>query len=73
MMPEVTLESLAARVAELEQKLAAQNVTADDWRSVVGLTGDSEVMAEIIAEGRAYREALRAEAEAEADAEGLPK
>ncbi len=72
-MPDVTLETLAARVAELERKLAAQTSPVSDWRSVVGLTGDSEVMADIIAEGRAYRESLRAEANAEADAEGLPE
>lgn len=72
-MPEVTLETLAARVAELERKLVEQSSPVSDWRSVVGLTGDSVTMADIIAEGRAYRESLRVEAEAEADAEGLPK
>lgn len=68
-MDKPTLESLAAKVAELERKVAVLSEPTKDWRSVVGLTDDSEIMADIIAEGRAYRESLRAEAEAEADAE----
>ena len=72
-MAEVTLESLAARVAELERKLAGHEPRQKDWRRVIGMFADSEVMPDIIAEGAAYRESLRAEAEAEADAKGLPK
>ena len=68
-MPEVTLESLAARVAELERRLAAPNTPTKDWRSVVGLTNDADFMEQVIEEGRKYRESLRKEAEDEADAE----
>ena len=68
-MPEVTLESLAARVTELEQKLAAQSTPVKDWRSVIGLTNDADFMDQVIEEGRKYRESLRKEAEDEADAE----
>ena len=64
-MPEVTLESLAARVAELEQKLAAKPVK--DWRSVVGLFDRNEFIEQVIEEGRKYRESLRREAEADAE------
>ena len=66
-MPEVTLESLAARVAELEKRLAAKPVK--DWRSVIGLFDGSEFMDQVIEEGKKYRESLRLEAKAEADAE----
>ncbi len=66
-MAEPTLESLAARVAELEKQLAAKPVK--DWKSVVGLFDGSEFMEQVIEEGKKYRESLRREAEAEADAE----
>ncbi len=72
-MEEPTVESLKARIADLEQKLAMHDEPPKDWRSVVGLFDDSELMPQIIAEGRAYRQRLRDQAEAEADAEGLPK
>jgi hypothetical protein len=42
-MPELTLESLAARVAELERKLAAQSQPPDkDWRSIIGMLPDDD-------------------------------
>jgi len=42
LMAELTLESLAERIAALERKLAGQNEPKKDWRSVVGILGDSE-------------------------------
>ena len=72
-MQEPTVESLKERVAELERQLAERDESPKDWRSVVGLFDDSELMPQILAEGRAYRQRLRDEANAEADAEGLPK
>ncbi len=67
-MPEVTLESLATRVAELERKLAAQpNVipATRDWRSVVGISEETEfsrlMQAEIEANSEAERRAALAE------------
>jgi len=57
---ELTLESLAKRVDELERKLSGrQPPTATDWRRVVGMFDDSEVMATVIAEGQAIRQADR--------------
>jgi hypothetical protein len=48
-MPEITLETLAARVAELEREVTSLKsktpsvVTASrDWRSVVGICDDNE-------------------------------
>ncbi|OWK36968.1 hypothetical protein [Fimbriiglobus ruber] len=62
-MPELTLEALAARVAELERKLSTTTngvvPPTRDWRSVVGMFDDSEFMAQVIAEGQAIREAQR--------------
>ncbi len=66
-MDELTPESLAARVAELEARLAAP--TVKDWRKAIGLPFDSEFMEQVNEEGKKYRESLRREAEAEADAE----
>lgn len=63
-MPELTLESLAKRVEELERKLAEQqSASPKDWRSVVGMFDDSEVMQEVIAAGRSIREADRRDAQ----------
>ena len=57
---ELTLESLARRVDELERRLAErQPPPVKDWRRVVGLFDDSEVMPKVIAEGQAIREADR--------------
>jgi hypothetical protein len=65
-MAELTLESLAARIAALEQKLsalAAQPVTKPDWRSVVGISEENEftrsMEAEIEANSEAERRAAR--------------
>ncbi len=52
-MSELTLESLAARVAELERKLAASPSiipASRDWRSVVGMFEGSESMMRVDAE-----------------------
>jgi len=64
-MNEPTLESLARRVAELETRLAAHEgkTPVRDWRSVVGMFDDSNVMPQIIEEGRRLREAERQAAE----------
>ena len=60
-MPEITLESLATRVAELERKLAARPATpVADWRSMVGIFPDDEFTREWVAEMEATREADRA-------------
>jgi hypothetical protein len=57
---ELTLESLAQRVQELERKLAQWTAPpARNWRSVVGLFDDSDFMKQVIAEGQAIREAER--------------
>lgn len=70
-MSELTLESLAARVAVLEQQLAAQRSPAaprkKDWRRTVGMFGDSEFMKQVDAEGEAIREADRAAARVPAE------
>jgi len=59
-MSELTLESLARRVEELERKLAQQSgPLAQDWRKVVGMFADSEFMKQVDEEGRAIREADR--------------
>lgn len=63
-MTELTLESLAKRVEELEKKLAEQK-PKKDWRSVVGMFDDSEFMKEVIEEGRKIREADRIAARGE--------
>ena len=59
-MPELTLESLAARVAELERKLAntpSVIPATRDWRSVVGMFEGSETMQQVDAEIAAMRAA----------------
>ena len=60
-MNQPTLESLARRIDELEARLLAQerSTPRKDWRSVVGMFDDSEVMPRIIEEGRRIREADR--------------
>lgn len=63
-MPELTLESLAARVAELEREMAvlksqSPSVIAPtrDWRSVVGMFHGSEFMRLVDEEVAALRAA----------------
>jgi hypothetical protein len=63
-MPELTLESLAARITALERQLAEQKAAVleprkKDWRRVVGMFDDDPGFADVIAEGRAFREAER--------------
>jgi hypothetical protein len=70
-MPELTLESLAARVAELERKLAASTSQPKDWRSVIGTMEDNEFTRQWIAEMEAIREADR-QAAREGRAEDAP-
>ncbi len=41
-MPELTLESLAKRVEELERKLAEGATPKKDWRHTVGMFDGSE-------------------------------
>ena len=63
-MPEITLESLAARLTEVERQLAAQQVAPakkKDWRRTVGMFTGSEFMKQVDAEGEAVRDADRAE------------
>ena len=64
-MPEPTLQELAARLAALEKKQAAP-----DWRSVVGLFDDDPGFADVIAEGKAIREADREAAQRGEPTEG---
>ncbi|MBA4192565.1 MAG: hypothetical protein C0467_31745 [Planctomycetaceae bacterium] len=60
---ELTLEALAARLAVVEKKLAERQNTPlprkKDWRRVVGMFTDSELMRQIDTEGQAIREAER--------------
>ena len=61
-MSEVTLESLAERVAALEKDLAEQKAKSarkKDWRRTVGKFTGNEFMKQIDAEGQAIREADR--------------
>ena len=62
-MPEVTLESLAARLAELERKQSAQPAgtipPSRDWRCVVGISEDNEFTRDMLAEIEANSEAER--------------
>ena len=72
-MSELTLESLAARLAVIEQELAALRSPPaphnKDWRRTVGMFTGSEFMKQVDAEGEAIREADRAAARAGSDAE----
>jgi hypothetical protein len=63
-VPELTLESLAARVAELERELAVLKAKPPavipptrDWRSVVGMFEESEFSRAMDAEIAAMRAA----------------
>lgn len=68
-MPELTLESLNARLAEVERLLAAQTATPStrkkDWRRTVGMFTGSEFMKQVDAEGQAVRDADRDDARTE--------
>lgn len=63
-MNELTLESLAQRVAALERALRLQPPAPgrDDWRRVVGMFAGSDFMKQVDEEGRKIREAERAQA-----------
>jgi hypothetical protein len=65
-MNELTLQTLAERLAALERKVAALsgNVVppTKDWRSVVGLSEETEFSRQWQAEMEALRAAERAEA-----------
>ena len=58
-MTELTLESLAARVAELERKQAAPAVSPTNpaWMALVGSMEDNEFTRDMINEMEATREA----------------
>lgn len=60
-MAELTLESLAQRVATLEKELAEQKARSlkKDWRRTVGMFTGSEFQKQVDAEGQAIREADR--------------
>jgi hypothetical protein len=58
-MTELTLESLAQRIAALEKRLA-EPAAPKGWVSVVGMfDADPELMQQVIAEAAAAREAER--------------
>lgn len=63
-MTQLTLESLAKRLAALEQQVASMNGPSGkkDWRKVVGIVEDTEFARNVIAEGKAIRQADRDEA-----------
>ena len=62
-MPEVTLESLAARLAAVERELAGlkggYTPATRDWESVVGIIEETEFTRQRIAAMEAAREADR--------------
>ena len=66
-MNEPTLESLARRIDAIERELNSQHASDSkkDWRRVVGIAGDSELMRQIDNEGRRIREAEREQARRE--------
>jgi len=71
-MPEITLESLAARLAAVEKQLAEQKAApprAKDWRRTVGMFAGSEFIRELDAECASARERERAAARGEDAAE----
>jgi hypothetical protein len=58
-MSEITLESLAQRVATLEKELAeqkARSTSKKDWRRTVGMFTGSEFQKQVDAEGQAIRQ-----------------
>lgn len=71
-MPEITLESLAARLAAVEKQLADLQTGvsgAKDWRRTVGMFAGSEFIRQLDAECAAAREAEREAARNEPPAE----
>jgi hypothetical protein len=60
-MPDLTLEAVAQRLADLERKVAelSGQPIAKDWRRTVGMFEGSEFMAQVDAEVLAAREAER--------------
>ncbi len=59
-MPDLTLESLAKRVEELERKLSEREKGAvKDWRLAAGMFTGSEFSRQIDEEARKIREADR--------------
>ena len=61
MAEELTLESLARRIERIEEQLRNLRGIAPtkDWRRVVGIADDSEVMPLIVEAGQAIRKADR--------------
>lgn len=66
-MEDPTVESLKARIDELERRLAGADKPTKNWRRVIGLSHDHEFTALVAEEGRSYRESLRLQAEADAE------
>ena len=65
-MPDLTLETLAKRVEELERKLARQDATAaKDWRQAAGMFADTKLSRQIDQQAEKVREADRAAARSE--------
>jgi hypothetical protein len=68
-MPELTLESLARRLEEVERRLNERESSlispAKDWRSVIGISEDNEFTRLMLAEIEAAHEADRQAALAE--------
>jgi len=62
-MPEITLESLAARLDALERRFAGTSPSvvppSRDWRSVVGLSEENDFTRQMYADMQALREAER--------------
>lgn len=70
MNSEITLENLAARVAELERKLAERDpANKPDWRSTIGFFESHQGLQDIFKEGQAIREKEREEARREENPE----
>lgn len=69
-MPELTLESLAARIAELERKQSEQPAPGirpgRDWRCVVGISEDNEFTRDMLAQIEENSEAERRAAQEDA-------
>ena len=64
-MSGITLESLAARLTEVERKLSADKAsepTPKDWRGLVGMFDDNDFTRQWIAEMEAIRELDRTSA-----------
>ena len=65
-MSELTLESLARRLAELERRLnEKETLGAKDWRMAAGMFTGREFSRTVDEEGRKIREADREEARQE--------